>query len=191
MAIRIVEESPSSLRSYATIPISFLVDKRFMVRPVDAGQAGLRLAIEPVEPPYMKDYDLDPGEGPANWGAKWDISKWGIFAAFDGDRRVGGAAIAWNTPSIAMLGARGDAAALWDIRVLADYRRQGVGSQLFAHAAAWARARGCTQLKAETQNVNVPACHFYARLGCTLASVDPLAYPGKPEEVQFIWAQWL
>lgn len=99
MAIRIVEESPDSLRRYATIPISFLVERRFVVLPIDGGLAGLHLAIEPVKPPYVKDYDLDPGEGPAHWGANWDISHWGIMAAFDGDRQVGGTA-AETLPSV-------------------------------------------------------------------------------------------
>lgn len=191
MAIRITDTSPASLGSYATIPISFLVDCQFVVEPLDGGLAGLRLRVEAVVPPYMKDYDLDPGEGPAHWGAKWDISHWGVLAALDNDRQVGGATIAWNTPQIAMLGPRHDVAALWDIRVLPEYRRQGLGSMLFSHAADWARAKGCVLLRAETQNVNVPACQFYARQGCTLATIDPLAYPDNPSEVQLIWVKRL
>jgi hypothetical protein len=49
--------------------------------------------------------------------------------------------------------------------------------------------RGCRLLKIETQNVNVPACYFYRRMGCTLASIDSLAYPDLPDEVQLMWAK--
>ena len=113
------------------------------------------------------------------------------MAAFDGDKQVGGTAIAWNTPRIAMLDSSSDVAALWDIRVLPDYRRQGIGSLLFNQAAEWARAKGCIRLKAETQNVNVPASLFYARQGCTLATIDAFAYPDHPSEIQFIWTKQL
>jgi len=187
MAIRIGEEPLVALANYASIPASFLVERRFVVRPLEGGLAGLNMAIEPVEPPYLKDYDLPVGEGPADWADRWDLSNWGVISAFDGDTRVAGAAIAWNTSQIDMLGGRKDIAALWDIRVHPGHRRRGLGSRLFAHATEWTRARGCVQFKVETQNVNVPACHFYARQGCTLAAINPFAYPDLPSEVQFIW----
>lgn len=62
-----------------------------------------------------------------------------------------------------------------------------MGSTLFRAAEAWARARGCRQLKVETQNVNVAACRFYARQGCVLTSVHHNAYPGLPDEIQLLW----
>jgi hypothetical protein len=33
----------------------------------------------------------------------------------------------------------------------------------------------------------VPACRFYARMGCELRAVTPGAYPNLPGEVQFLW----
>jgi GNAT superfamily N-acetyltransferase len=62
-----------------------------------------------------------------------------------------------------------------------------MGKRLFDHAAAWARAQGCRQLKVETQNINVPACTFYAKQGCALGAVNPGAYPAYPDEVQLLW----
>jgi hypothetical protein len=41
----------------------------------------------------------------------------------------------------------------------------------------------------ETQNINVPACRFYARQGCVLGAIHPDAYPDLPDEVQLLW--WL
>ena len=60
-----------------------------------------------------------------------------------------------------------------------------------ARAEAWARACGATWLKVETQNVNVPACRFYARQGCVLGAVDRFAYPALPDEVRLLWCKHL
>ncbi len=76
---------------------------------------------------------------------------------------------------------------LWDIRVSPGERRAGIGSALFRAAGNWARARGCEWLAMETQNVNVAACHFYQKMGCTLGAIDRFAYPGLPGEVQLLW----
>jgi hypothetical protein len=48
---------------------------------------------------------------------------------------------------------------------------------------------GSRELKAETQNINVPACRFYARLGCTLRTIDRFAYANLPDEVQLLWSK--
>jgi hypothetical protein len=42
-------------------------------------------------------------------------------------------------------------------------------------------------LEVETQNVNVPACRFYARMGCTLGAINCFAYADAPDEVQLRW----
>ena len=67
-----------------------------------------------------------------------------------------------------MLEGRRDLAALWDIRVSPNARRQGVGSALFERVEAWAGLHGCRQLRIETQNTNVQACRVYERQGCQL-----------------------
>jgi GNAT superfamily N-acetyltransferase len=86
-----------------------------------------------------------------------------------------------------MLEGRNDLAVLWDIRVAPEFRGQNIGSTLFAAAQAWALARGARQLKVETQNINVPACRFYARQGCVLRAIERLAYPELPDEIQMLW----
>jgi GNAT superfamily N-acetyltransferase len=115
------------------------------------------------------------------------MSNWRLFAAWSDGRRIGGAAVVFNTPGVDMLEGRKDLALLWDIRVTPEVRGQGVGSALFRVAEEWARGKGCRQLKVETQNINVLACKFYARQGCVLTAVDQLAYPGLPGETQLIW----
>jgi ribosomal protein S18 acetylase RimI-like enzyme len=80
---------------------------------------------------------------------------------------------------------------LWDIRVVPERRGHGIGTALFRAAEAFAAARGCRELKVETQNVNVPACRFYQRHGCVLRTVNRFAYPALPDEVQLIWTKSL
>ena len=72
-----------------------------------------------------------------------------------------------------------------------EVRRRGVGAALFAATENWARARGCRQLKIETQSINVAACRFYASRGCELGAVRRFAYPELPEETQLLWYKGL
>ena len=92
-----------------------------------------------------------------------------------------------------MLDSRDDLGVLWDIRVKDEFRRQGAGAALFRAAADWCRAERLTQLKIETQNVNVPACRFYAAQGCELRGIIHHSYASGPpqwaDEVQLHW--WL
>ena len=128
MPIDIVEEATDILSEYGVVPIAFSVESRYRVQVVEKGLGGWAITEEEVEPPYMKDYDQDKGEGPTRWPRK-----------------------------------------------------------LFQAAAKWARSRGCRQLKIETQNINVPACKFYASQGCELRTIHPDAYPELPDEIQLLW----
>jgi GNAT superfamily N-acetyltransferase len=178
MDIEISEEPMTNLAEYARVPIAFEV--RSVLDLVSLGE--WRLAV-----PWVKDHDAIEGGGRAHWAGSFDLSNWGLIAARSGGRRVGGAVIAFNTPGITMLEGRSDLAVLWDIRVAEAVRGEGVGSALFRAVEAWAAARGCRRLKIETQNINVPACRFYQRMGCVLGEIRPLAYPDFPDEVQLLW----
>lgn len=187
MIVQIQQEPPSALAEYAHVPSAFEVRKRFAVITPDAGLGGLRLLAERMVEPYVKDYDAEPGQHPTAWTARFDLAQWGILTAWANGKRVGGAVVAWGTPGVEMLEGRPDLAVLWDLRVAPDLRRRGVGSSLFQTAEEWALARGARWLKVETQNVNVTACRFYARQGCTLAAAHRFAYPTLPDEVQLLW----
>lgn len=182
------EESASALPDYARIPIAFEVRSVFEVTAVDGAFA---LDERPVATPYIKDYDGFAGEGPAEWPKHFDLSNWGFFAARLDGRRVGGAAVAFDTPGVHLLEGRRDLAAVWDLRVAPGARGLGAGAALFRAAEAWASARGCRELRVETQNANVAACRFYARQGCVLAEANRGAYPALPHEVQLIWRKEL
>ena len=185
---RIREEPPSALAAYAAVPIAFEVRERLAV--VDAGLDGIRLAVARVDPPYVKDYDASPADHPTAWPDRFDVARWGILAAYAGAadaERVGGAVVSWDGPGVDGLAVSADRAVLWDLRVAPARRGRGVGRALFRAAAAWARARGARWLTVETQDVNVPACRFYARQGCVLGAVHRFAYPSLPGEVQLLW----
>lgn len=191
MLPEIIEISAAQLDAYARVSIGFWVQAELRVEALDGGLGGLKFTEVAVEPPYFKDYDaLGPAAGPRSWPQQFDVSHWGFFlAAADGAPR-GGAAVAFNTDGVNLLEGRADLAVLWDLRVQPEWRGRGLGRALFQRAQAWARTQGARQLKVETQNINLAACRFYARMGCHLGQVHRHAYAGEPgceHEVMLCW----
>lgn len=180
------------LQLYASIPIVFDVSSVLEVRPVKGGLGGLQLEEVALKTSYQKDYDNIGGleTGPLTWALEFDMNNWGIFVAFEHDVPIGGAMVAFNTAGVNMLEGRRDLAVLWDLRVHPEHRGKGIGHALFRTAAEWSKARECRKLKIETQNTNVPACHFYQRQGCTLGSVHRFgydAYSAVSHEAMLLW----
>jgi GNAT superfamily N-acetyltransferase len=192
MTINIQQVGQEALLQYAQIPIAFRVESIFRIDVVDRGLGGFRLVEESVAQPYLKDYDAYGGdeERPVYWSKRWDVAHWGFLMAMDGDRAVGGATVAMDTPDVNMLEGRRDLAVLWDLRVHPDRRGRGIGYKLFHHAVRWARAQGCRQFKVETQNINVRACRFYARQGCELGAIHRYAYAGSEDVAQEAMLLW-
>jgi GNAT superfamily N-acetyltransferase len=186
MPVEIVEIPAGQLDQYAQVPIKFEVRSIFAVELIGGGMGGMRLVEEPVPAPYIKDYDLD--ESPGDWPVKFDVRNWGFFLARQGELIAGAAAVAFGTTGVFMLEARRDLSVLWDIRVRPECR--GAGIPLFRHAAAWSRQRGCTQMKVETQNVNVPACRFYRRMGCEWGEIHRFGYAGVSAVSHEVMLNW-
>lgn len=187
MSIKIIEETPDVLPDYEKISIAFTVNSVFRVELADNGLSGVKLFEKAVEKPFIKNYDAIKGERISLIKERFDLSNWGILSAFDGEKRIGGAIIAFHSPEVLMLDGRGDLACLWDLRVAPEYRGKSVGHQLFASALAWSKEKSCRLFKVETQNINVPACRFYARQGCELGAINRFAYPPEMNETQLIW----
>ena len=187
MDIQVSEEPMTSLAELARVPIAFKVDRILDVTVQDGGLRRFTLSERSIDAPYVKNYDAIAGEGPNDWAKRFETAHWGLVVSRASGRCVGGAVVAFMTAGIAILEGRTDLAVLWDIRVAPELRGQGVGSSLFQAAEAWAAAKGCRQLKVETQNVNVAACKFYTRQGCVLGAIHRLAYPELPDEVQMLW----
>ncbi len=181
------EISPDHLAEYAIIPSRFLVKSVLEVELVDGGLGGMLLHEHPVRRPYIKDYDAN-GESPVDWPKRFDVTNWGFFLARMGDEPVGAAAVAFQTTGVFMLEARLDLSVLWDIRIRPEAR--GAGIPLFRYTAEWSRLHGCTQMKIETQNVNVPACRFYQRMGAHLGEIHRHGYAAVPAVAHEVMLNW-
>ena len=188
----VISEAPiAEVGKLAAVPISFRVEEIFQVGPRDPATGAFALTAQPVATPFRKNYDGLRGESPRDWAKHFDLTHWGFLQARAGGTRVGGTVIAFNTPGVDLLEGRSDLVLLWNIRVAPPARRHGIGTALFRAAEAWAVARGCRELKVETQNINVPAGRFYARMGCTLRTIDRQAYKILPDEIQLLWYKTL
>jgi len=181
---RVRRESAAQLAEYATVPSAFEVREVLEAVALDGGLGGIQLVLRQLGAPYRKDYDAEPSHRPERWCERFDVRHWLFLGAWRGSERIGGAVVAWRTPELTT---RTDTALLWDLRVAPAAQRQGVGTRLLAAAEAWARGQGARWLQIETQNVNVPACRFYAARGCTLGAVNRFAYPSLPEESELLW----
>ncbi len=180
--MQVMEEGPESLIAYGEVPIRFEATERLdLAEPTRV--KGVPMA------PLTKDYDSDPEYRPRALSERFDLTNWGILAAFEGDERLGGTIIAYRTPEVEMLEWRNELAVVWDFRVRPEQRGRGVGRALWTAAEEWARSRGATELRVETQDINLPACRFYAAMGCRPLRVTPGAYPELPDEVQILWTK--
>ena len=184
---------PDRLSEYCAVPSLVDVRSVLQVKELDGGFGGLALEEVPEPVPWIKDYDAY-GETPADWSKEFDISQWCIFLATVDGTPVGGACLALRTPAVRMLEGRSDMAVLWDIRVAPKYRRQGIGRALFEASRQWCYEQSMKTLKIETQNINVPACRFYASQGAQLGAINRFAYrdaawshPDVGDEVMLLW----
>jgi GNAT superfamily N-acetyltransferase len=157
---------------------------------INNGLDGIKLHEEKTSVCYVKDYDSYDDEGTERWVKRFNTHNWGFFLVLDGERPIGGATVAFDTPNVNMLDGRKDLAVLWDFRIHPDFRHQGIGTKLFGHVVEWSKKKECKQLKIETQNVNVPACRFYAKQGCKLGAINRYGYYGQLKvgyEVMLLW----
>ena len=180
--IHLRHEKVQDLRAHAAISSAFEAKSRFDV----VRSAGDLSLVERATPqPFTKDYDSL--EDPLLWPHDFDTSKWVLISAFDSGTRIGGVIGAIDTPGVHMLEGRRDLVVLWDLRVEHQHRRRSVARKLFEALELWALQSGCRELKVETQDTNVTACHFYAAMDCVLAEANADAYLKCPGEVQLIW----
>jgi GNAT superfamily N-acetyltransferase len=187
MRIVIKEISPFQLVEYNSVPQKIEVRSILQVELVNQGLGGMLLYEVPVEMSYIKDYDSS-GDLPSDLPKKFDVRKWVFFLALDGANPAGAATVAFNTTGVFMLEARRDLSVLWDIRVCPEYR--GVGIALFRYAAQWSRQHGCSQMKIETQKINVPAYRFYQWMGAHLGEVHCHGYAGIPAVAHEVMLNW-
>ncbi len=190
MNLEIHKIGAEKLPLYAGIPIAFEVRSEYEIELSDNGLGGMSLHERMVESVYIKDYDAYEDGSPTSWPQRFNIGNWGIFIGFEEETPIAGAAVAFNSPQLQMMDRREDLVILWDLRVRPESRRTGIGETIFRYACGWAREQAAIQMKIETQNVNVPACRFYEKLGCRLGQIDRYGYAGHPEvghEIMLVW----
>ncbi len=176
----------ADLAEYARVPIRFSGSSRLDTDSLLSDSAPF---VEVPVLPFTKDYDSL--EHPTQWASRFDMSGWLVVSAYSGESAAGGGIVAWNTPGVDMLEGRSDLAVIWDIRVDPAWRGKGIGRLLFDFASSWAILRGCTEIKIETQDINVGACRFYRAMGCVVSAVTLNAYDECPGEAQIIWRRGL
>jgi GNAT superfamily N-acetyltransferase len=181
--VELREKGVEDLAGYSSVSIAFRIG-RVLVPAPELGPLAFRESR--AESPGWKDYDAEPGNHPAAWPQRFNTSSWRVISAWRGSERVGGAVLIQGGPGIDMLEGRDDLAMIWDLRVSPEWRGRGIGSALVRASEQWARSRGCTTLKVETQNINAEACRFYENRGFELRAIDPTAYPGV-DEIQMLW----
>ncbi|MGM0789796.1 MAG: streptothricin N-acetyltransferase SatA [Bacillota bacterium] len=76
-----------------------------------------------------------------------------------------------------------------DIAVATNYRKKGVGTALLNKAIEWAKENNFSGLVLETQDINVSACHFYAKNHFVIGAVDTMLYSNFPtaNEIAIFW----
>ena len=188
MIAQVEQVGQSGLREYALVSSAFEVRSVMAVVQEATPLSRLTLASRTIAEPWVKDYDAVDG-GPLSWPARFDVRSWTFFLARLHGRVVGGAAVLYGAADL--IGDRGDVALLWDIRVAPDARHSGVGRSLMGAAEAWARSQEARWLEVETQDINVPACRFYAACRFELRAANRGAYPELPNEIQLLWYKQL
>ncbi|MEO7717723.1 MAG: GNAT family N-acetyltransferase [Capsulimonas sp.] len=163
---------PGDLAAVAAMDRSFVTDRRYCVV---RGDLSFHLALETVDPPLHKRYDLDLSERQS-----WDCA----LVAEQGGGPIGFAAARY---------------AEWNRRVIIDHlyvapyaRGAGVGRVLLSALDSFAHSRGARCLWLETQNVNYPAIQFYRRAGFTLCGFDDSLYDPPllgPEETALFFSR--
>jgi ribosomal protein S18 acetylase RimI-like enzyme len=68
---------------------------------------------------------------------------------------------------------------VWQLLVVEEFRRRGIGTLLMEHAVNVAKERGARMLVLETQTCNVPAISFYLNFGFELIGFDAAAYSNE------------
>jgi GNAT superfamily N-acetyltransferase len=184
-----IRELPASqLATYAAIPAAFRVASRFVREPTSPASPTPDALVElPVARPFDKDYDAAAGMTPLDWAERYTLERWGVLVADVHDRVVGGAAVVPAAEVMPEHRSIAASAVLWDLRVAPAWRGLGIGSALFRASERWAGAHGYRVLVVETQDINVAACRFYARMGCRLLSYEEEAYDTMPGEARLLW----
>ncbi|MBI6548244.1 GNAT family N-acetyltransferase [Xenorhabdus lircayensis] len=134
--------------------------------------------IEPINPPYTKNYGFDNND---IWSYLMAKNQALLIAESIDRESIGYLAISehWN-----------NLASIDDIAVDIDHRGSGVAKSLMDAAVKWAVDLKLAGIRLETQSNNVTACRFYARYGFKLEGYDRYLYSAlnfQNNEIVLFW----
>ncbi len=183
-ALRIRPMSGDDIPRLAEIRPGFVSPTALHVERSGAGiESGWRLVERPLPEPFDKGsaYDFDRTEQ-ANIRRRFERGD-GLHLVVEYGGRLAGILDVtpeeWNST-----------AWVWNLMLDTGIRGQGIGRELFRRAVEWARRLGYRALIFETQSNNVPACKFYAALGCRLDGLRETLYTNDDiarGEVALFW----
>lgn len=137
-----------------------------------------------LKPGYFNMQGWPPGEGDLYTGILLDCFDRGgqYYGAFDGEKIV--AAMVLESKFI---GPQHDQLQLKFLHVSRDYRKTGLGIQLFDLAVSLALEKGAKALYiSATPSENT--INFYMNRGCTIAKVvDPELWALEPEDIHLVY----
>ncbi|HEY9721308.1 MAG TPA: GNAT family N-acetyltransferase [Oscillatoriaceae cyanobacterium] len=105
---------------------------------------------------------LTPQEAAA-WNRRPSFNPKGCFLLFDGPRLIGFTTILFDPERAAQTGEA--VARIFEMGVLPEYRRRGLGYQLLLVGVRYARERGFQAIDLVTDSQNAPAVEMYEKLG--------------------------
>ena len=176
-------DDDSCLEIMEKIPMIIEIDRIIKISKEGNNFGGINYSFSEEDvPKYSHDFDI--AEPVLGW-RKYGTGSWGFFMAYDDGKPIGAATVAAKSPELKMLDGRDDIALLWDMRLPAEYRRQGIGQRLFDMAVEWSTGGGYKMMKIECQNTNLPAARFYEKQGAELVVINPHAY--NTEKTMFLW----
>ncbi len=181
--IRYSEISVNQLDEYDNIPFYYETTKKYNLIKINNGLGEIKMELVNVSK-FHKDF----GKRTSRWKELFNLDNWKFFAAYNEDNKmIAGCTVATRTDDCLMLENRNDLAVLWDIRVVDEYKHQGIGQKLFNMAKEFAINNGFKQLKVECQNTNPVAVNFYQKQGMIIREINEHAYPDCPNETQLLF----
>ena len=156
----LTELSPDSLKQLVT---GYVSNAKYAVRKTELDdRVVIELELVGLERPYVKRYPPPDEEAMQRYS---DALRYGLsLGAYEGEQLVGIVVAEpqrWNRSLW-----------VWELHVAETHRRQGIGRQLMVELAERGGASGLRIVVCETQNTNVPAIHFYRRVGFHIEGID-------------------
>src|SRR5262245_48025456 len=113
------------------------------------------------------------------------MSNWGVFVACSESLRLGGAIVAFDTAGLTMLEDRRHIAVLWDLRVAAEARGQGVGTTLF-RGGKMGRGAGSPKTQSRNTKHQRASVQVLCKARLRTGAIHRFAYPKFPNEAQLL-----